>query len=179
MGTGDVDGVPTHVWDFEAVAMWVGEVGRKTAHSACEPVEAIGTAFLAVGKQQLCANADTKKWFGFKAFLYGLCQTAALECGHAIGHGALSGEDDFVGTGNGVGAGCELDMGRGIGQCAGGLDGFEYGVQVTHAVVDDGDVHGGARVKKEAGIVMATRRKDNLISGNGTIMQGVYRLQVA
>lgn len=121
-------------------------------------------AFFAVGKEQLCANANAEKGFVFQAFLYGLCQAAAVQGSHAVGHGALSWEDDFVGADDGVGVGGQLDVGGGVGQCAGGLGGFEYGMQVAHAVVDDGDVHGWGVVGwVGAEIVLVVVGKDNVV----------------
>lgn len=91
------DGVPAHVRHFQAIALRVGLVGGKTLDAAFEPAQTCGIAFFTVFKQQLCAHANAKKGFVFQRFLHSFAQTALVERVHAVGHCALTWEDDFVG----------------------------------------------------------------------------------
>src|SRR5690606_32995179 len=156
VGAGLRDGVPAHVGDFQALAAVGGVVeGRplEAAHAAGKQAQAGGVAFVAGLEQHLFAHAHAQQRFFAGGLQHGFAQPGRIQRAHAVGHGALSREHDAVGGADFVGAAGDADVVVG----GGGLQGAGDGMEIAHAVVDDGDAGPDAEV---LGRSMETRNRD-------------------
>src|SRR5690554_2951042 len=133
--------VPAHVGHFQAFAVF-GEVVAEVADFGREQADAFHAAvFFAAGHQGLHANADAEERAVLGDFFNKFNHTQAVHFGHAVADGADAGQDYPVGFADFGGIVCD-QYGAVRGHV---LYGFAGGMQVAHAVVDDGDgLHGGS-----------------------------------
>ena len=129
--------VPAHLRHLEAAAVGLRPAFEiELAHIAGNQPQARHIAFVAVVEQHLHAHADAEQRLVDGGIEHGLLQARFAQLAHAVGHGALTGEDHAVGGMDHIGVCRDDHVPAGIG--CGRAHRLRDRAQIAHAVIDHG-----------------------------------------
>src|SRR2546426_143563 len=144
-GRWEDSGIPADVRDLELVSFGVDHgLGGKTTHGPREERESGHAAFVASFEEHLEPDADSQERPAAGGLEDRRTQSPRIHLAHAVGHRALARKYDAVGARHACRIGSHLDprVRRDM------LHRFGNRVEITHAVIDNRDVHCRVSLKR-------------------------------